>query len=45
MYNLLQKRHDIITESFINGIISYVEFESYEDKYNNIKILFTICLN
>jgi hypothetical protein len=45
MYNLLQKRHDLITEKFINDIISYKDYENYELHYNRIKHLFTICLN
>lgn len=44
-YNLLQNRHDLITEKFINGAIEYVDFELYENEYNLIKHLYTIWLN
>jgi len=43
--NLLQNNHDIITQKFINGIISFQDFENYEIKYNKIKHLFIINLN
>ncbi len=45
MYNLLQKRHDIITDKFINGVINYQDFKRYEKHYNLIKHLFMINLN
>lgn len=43
--NLLQNRHDIITQKFIDGIISYNDFYNYETKYEKIKQLFIINLN
>ncbi len=43
--NLLIKRHDKITEAFINGKIDYIAFELYEKKYEKIKHLFIINLN
>jgi len=45
MHNLLQKRHDMITEKFLNDLISYIDYENYENHYNKIKHLFIICLN
>lgn len=43
--NLLQNRHDKITQKFIDGLISYNDFENYETKYEKIKNLYTINLN
>ena len=43
--NLLQNRHDEITQKFIDGIITYKDFENYETKYEKIKQLFIINLN
>jgi len=43
--NLLQNRHDKITQKFIDGIITYKDFEDYEIKYEKIKQLFIINLN
>jgi len=43
--NLLIDRHEKITNLFLDGIISYKDFELYEIKYNEIKELFTINLN
>ena len=45
MYNLRQNRHDKITELFIDGTITYIDFECYECCYDKIKYVFTICLN
>jgi hypothetical protein len=43
--NLLQNRHDKITQKFIDGIISYSDYEKYEYHYNKVKHLFIINLN
>jgi len=44
-HNLLLNRHDRIVQKFIDGVISYQDFENYEKKYLKIKELFTINLN
>lgn len=44
-YNLLQKRHDLITQKFIDGIIDFYDYQNYEVKYKRTKHLFIICLN
>jgi len=43
--NLLQNRHDKITQKFIDGKISYFDYERYEYHYEKIKHLFIINLN
>lgn len=43
--NLLQKRHDFITEKFINGYISLHDFLILEDVFIKNEILYTIYLN
>ena len=44
-YNLLQRKYDKQCEMFIDGFISYNEFEYLEDIYIKTKNLFTINLN
>lgn len=43
--NLLQKRHDFITEKFINGFISLDDFLILEDVFIKNEKLYTIYLN
>jgi hypothetical protein len=43
--NLLQNRHDKITQKFIDGVISYKDYLNYEIKYEKIKNLYIINLN
>ena len=43
--NLLQKRHDFITEKFINGFISLDDFLMIEDIFIKNEKLYTIYLN
>lgn len=45
MYNLLQIKHDKITELFIQGKIEYDLFEVLESVFINRSKIFTICLN
>lgn len=44
-FNILEKRHEKIVNLFIDGKISYLDFELYENRYNRIKHLYTISLN
>jgi hypothetical protein len=44
-HNLLQKRHDLITEMFINGLIDKVDYLKYELRYEVYKKLFIVNLN
>jgi len=44
-YNLLQKRHDLITEMFINGRISKEDYLNYELRHEVYKKLFIVNLN
>ena len=44
-YNLLQNRYDKQCEMFIDGYISYSDFECLERIYLKSKKIFTICLN
>ena len=43
--NLLQKRHDFITEKFISGFISLDDFLMLEDIFIKNEKLYTIYLN
>ncbi len=43
--NLLQKRHDFITEKFIDGVISLNDFLMLEDVFIQNSKLYTIYLN
>jgi hypothetical protein len=43
--NLLQNRHDKITQNFIDGVISHKDYLNYEIKYEKIKELYIINLN
>ena len=45
MINLLQKKHDFITQRFIDGFISYEIFEMLEEKFIKDSKLFTVCTN
>jgi len=44
-YNLLQKRHDFITEMFIDGRIGKEDYFKYELQYEVYKKLFIVNLN
>jgi len=44
-YNLLQNRHDKITNQFIYGKINLHDYLNYETNYNKIKHLYIINLN
>lgn len=43
--NLLQKRHNFITEKFIDGLISLDDFLMLEDIFIKNEKLYTIYLN
>ena len=43
--NILQKRHDFITEKFIDGLISLDDFLMLEDIFIENEKLYTIYLN
>lgn len=45
MYYLLQKEYDLLTELFIHGIIKCDEYFYIEEKMENKREIFTICLN
>lgn len=44
-YNLLQRKYDKQCEMFIDGFITYLEFEYLENIYLKTKHLFVINLN
>lgn len=45
MLNLLQNRHDHVTQLFIDGKIDYAIFHILEKLFISNSYLFTICLN
>ena len=43
--NVIQSKHDVITDRFINGLISWEDYEKYNNAYEQWKHLFTLNLN